>query len=106
MNGKNIIKFISIITIVVFIFSYCLTNTGYYEYNLYNKRNLTNEQIKRFESDVKEGNDIDINRYLESTTIDYSNKLTQTTSNASIRLNKYLKKVLINTFHILEKLIK
>ena len=104
--SKNIIKFISIIIVVVFIFSYFLEFSGYYEYDLYNRRNLTNDKIREFENDIKEGKDIDINKYLESSRVDYSNKLTKTTSNASIKLNEYLKKVLINTFHVFEKLVK
>ena len=38
--------------------------------------------------------------------IDYSNKLTRTTSEVSIRLNNYLKAFLTNGFDIFEKLIK
>ena len=106
MKINKLIKLLIITTIIIFIFSYTITNSGYYEYNLYNKKNLTEDQIKEFEKDIKKGERIDINKYLNNPQIDYSNKLTKATSNASIKLNNYLKKVLIKSFHILEKLVK
>ena len=106
MNKKKIFKVVFVILFVAFIISYAIEKTGYYEYNLQNKKNLTEDQIKQFELDVKEGKDIDLDRYLKDTQVDYSNKLTQTTSQASIKLNDYLNNFLSNTFKILEKFVK
>lgn len=106
MKTKKIIKFISLIIILAFLFSYIIEKSGYYEYNLQNKKNLTEDEIKQFEKDVKEGKNIDINDYLKDNTIDYSNKLTKTTSEVSLKLNKYLTKAINNTFNIFGKLIK
>ena len=106
MKHKKIVKFFCTCIILIFLFSYFIEVSGYYEYNLQNKKNLTEDQIKQFELDVKEGKDIDLDRYLKDTQVDYSNKLTQTTSEASIKLNDYLKNFLSNTFKILEKFVK
>lgn len=106
MKSKKLIKFLGILIIFVFLCSYFIEMSGYYEYNLQNRKNLTEEQIKQFEEDVKEGKDIDIDSYLKETTIDYSNQLTRTTSEASIRLNGYLKNILSGTFELLGKFIK
>ena len=106
MKTKKIIKLIVYITIIAFMFSYAIEKSGYYEYNLANKRDLTEKEIKQFEEDIKEGKDIDINTYLKDNTIDYSNKLTRTTTDVSLKLNKYLTKALNKTFNILNKLIK
>lgn len=106
MKHKKMVKFFCTCIILIFLFSYFIEVSGYYEYNLQNKKNLTEDQIKQFELDVKEGKDIDLDRYLKDTQVDYSNKLTQTTSEASIKLNDYLKNFLSNTFKILEKFVK
>ena len=106
MKSKKIIKLLVYIILIAFFLSYIIEKSGYYEYNLKNKKNLTEEEIKQFEKDVKEGKDIDINNYLKDNKIDYSNKLTKTTSSVSIKLNKYLTKAINNTFDIFGKLIK
>lgn len=106
MKQKKLIKFFGLLIIFIFLCSYFIEMSGYYEYNLQNRKNLTEEQMKQFEEDVKEGKEIDIDSYLKETTIDYSNQLTRTTSEASIKLNNYLKSFLSNTFDILGKFIK
>ena len=104
--NKKIVKIVVYTTVIIFLCSYFIETSGYYEYNLQHRKNLTEEGIKQFEEDVKEGKDIDINDYLKQTNIDYSNKLTKTTSNASIKLNNYIKEILTNGFGIFEKLVK
>lgn len=100
------IRFFCSLIILIFLFSYFIEYSGYYEYNLHNKKNLTEEDIKRFESDIKEGKDIDLDSYLSNTTIDYSNSLTRTTSNANIRLNDYLKRIIKSGFNLIGKFIE
>lgn len=102
----KVIKLFCSLIILTFLFSYFIECSGYYEYNLHNKKNLTEEDIKRFESDVKEGKEIDLNSYLSKETIDYSNSLTRTTSNANIRLNDYLKKIIKSGFNLIGKFIE
>lgn len=106
MKKKKLIKLLAGTILLIFMFSYLIEKTGYYEYNLQNKKNLTAKEIERFEQDVKEGKDVDINAYLKDDKIDYSNKLTKTTSNLSLNINKYLKKAISHTFYIFEKLVK
>ena len=106
MKSKKIIKLFIYIIILTFMFSYIKEKSGYYEYNLQTKKNLTEEEIKKFEQDVKEGRDVDITDYLKDNTTDYSNNLTRATSKLSINLNEYLNKAISNTFDILGRLIK
>lgn len=103
---KNLIKVLAIIIIFIFLYSYFIEKSGYYEYNLRNKKSLTEEQIKQFEKDVKEGKNINIDSYLKETTIDYSNQLTRRTSEVSLKLNDYLKNILTNTFKGLGVFVK
>jgi len=51
------------------------------------------------------GKNIDLNSYLNNNYIDYSNSLTRKTSEANIRLNNYLKRIISNTFDILGKFV-
>ena len=106
MKLSKLFKLFVVIIITTFIFSYAIEQSGYYEYNLQSKRNLTNKEIKEFERDVKEGKDIDIKDYMKDDNIDYSNNLTKATSNMSIKLNKYIKLILTDSFNIFERLIK
>lgn len=106
MKHKKLIKFCSLVIVLIFLFSYFLETSGYYEYNLQNKKNLTDRQIEQFEQDIKDGKDIDLNSYLETTTVDYSNSLTKNTSEFNIKLNDYLKRILTGGFDILGRFIK
>lgn len=105
MKHKRLLKFIGYSIIMLFLFSYVVEKSGYYEYNLQRQKVLTEDSMKKFESDIEKGEDIDINNYLEENKINYSNKLTDTMSSVNISLNKYLKDTISNTFKILGKLI-
>ena len=102
----KILKFIIIILFLTFIVAYSIGESGYYEYKLSNKKNLTNEQIKQFEEDVKEGKDIDIKKYLVDNKIDYTNNLSRTTYKVSDKLNKLLKKGIEGIFKYVNKLVE
>lgn len=106
MKQKKLLKFICILLMFAFLCSYFIEMSGYYEYNLQSKKNLTGEQMKAFEADVKAGKDIDLNTYLKETSVDYSNKLTRTASEASIKLNDYLKNFLTNGLKMISRLVQ
>jgi len=105
MKGKKVIKGICIFLVIIFLCSYFMGKSGYYEYHLHDRKNLTEEQIRQFEQDVRLGKDVDLNQYLQDTRIDYSNKLTRTTSEISLEFNRYLKSFLINIFQGFGKLV-
>lgn len=106
MKWNSVGRFICWGIILIFLFAYFLEFSGYYEYNLYNKKNLTESQIEKFEEDVKSGKEIDLKSYLTEYTVDYSNSLTRTTSEVSLRLNEYLKRALAKGFGVVGKFIK
>ena len=106
MKGKKILKISIEVILILFIFSYIIEKSGYYEYNLQSKKNMTEQEIKKFEEDVKKGKNIDMKNYLNDTTTDYTNNLTRTTSNFSINLNRYLIKAISHSLNIFSKLIK
>jgi len=106
MKKNKLLKLIIFVTIVIFFCAYFIERTGYYEYKLQNRKLLTEQEMINFEKDIKEGKEVDIKDYLSNTNNDYSNNLTKTTSNISIKLNKYLKSFLVNGFDIFDALFK
>lgn len=61
--------------------------------------------MKRFEKDVEAGKEVDIYDYMEESRVDYSNNLTRTASNVSIKVNEYLKTFLKRGFKVLGKIV-
>lgn len=76
---------------ITFVTLYISQATGYYEYEQARKTAFTKEQIEQFEKDVKDGKEIDVNKYLENTNKNYQNNLSQFTLNVSEGISKYTK---------------
>lgn len=91
MKG-NIARIIILILFVFFVGLYLIGNSEYYDYEERNKSRLTNEQIKIFEEDVKEGNAIDVENYLKLNQKNYSNPISETTLNISNTISKTFNK--------------
>lgn len=84
-------KFIKVsvfIIVIVFLVMFFSSSSGYYEYELNKKSNLTQDAIDRFEQDVRDGKEIDINDYLIEDNKDYSN----TFSNAGLKISNNIEK--------------
>lgn len=58
---------------IMYLCLYAISSMGYFERMNQNKALFTEEQIKRFESDVENGNYVDINDYILEEDKDYSN---------------------------------
>ena len=106
MSKKTIIKLILITVFLSFLITYVIGMSGYYEYELSNKRIMTEEQMKQFEEDVKNNENIDLGDYVVNTHTDYTNKFTKGVTNASLTINKYLKKSIESVFKIMSKLVE
>ncbi len=93
MKKKNkIFKMIFILCFISYLTFYIAGQTGYYEYNARKKMTFTKEQIEKFETDVREGKNIDIKEYLKNTDKDYQNKISRTTLSISENISKITKK--------------
>ena len=79
---------------MIYICSYYVANSGYYEYHLQERTYLTNEKIKEFERDVKNDENIDVKDYLVDEEIDYTNRLTNLVYGMSEGGNKLARKVI------------
>ena len=105
IKNKNF-KFIIVIILLIFIGSYYVGNSGYYEYHMQEKTILTNNKIKEFEEDVKNNKDIDIKDYLVNEEIDYSNKLTNIVYGASNEGTIITRKIIKKIFRKLSYLVE
>ena len=86
---NNIVKLFLLVIVFTFFAMFFSSSSGYYEYELNQTTSLTNEAILRFEQDIKDGKEIDINNYIVEENKDYSNNF----SNAGIKLSNKIKKI-------------
>lgn len=62
---------------LVFVALLIAYESGYYETKMSNRAVLTKEAMEQFEEDVANGEVVDINDYLKSESVDYSNGVTK-----------------------------
>lgn len=101
----NIGKIIFYIFLTSFLIIYLSETTGYYEYQNHIKTSLTEEQIKKFEADIKSGNKIDINKYLDTNKKKYNNNLSIIASKLSDSISNLINSGVKYTFKYISKLI-
>lgn len=105
-DKKNkIYKFIFYIFFISFLVIYFSELTGYYEYQNYKKTSLTEEQIKKFEEDIKNGNEVDINQYLVADNKKYNNTLSKLASKFSDGISKIVNSGVEYIFKYISKLV-
>lgn len=91
-KSTKICKVLFFICFITFLTFYVAQKSGYYEYTERRKMTFTKEQIEQFEQDVKNGIQIDVNKYIENTNKNYQNKISKITLNLSENISKYMKK--------------
>lgn len=102
---KKLYKFIFMVFFLSFLVVYLSELTGYYEYQNHKKTTLTEEQIKKFESDVASGKEVDINEYLIVEKKDYDNGLSKLSSKLSDSISSLVQSGVENTFKFLSRLV-
>ena len=102
----KIFKFVFMVFFLSFLVIYFSELTGYYEYQNHKKAALTEEQIKKFESDVASGKEVDLEEYLASDTTTYNNKLSKLTSKLSDGISTLVENGVENTFKLLSNLVE
>ena len=96
-------KILSILFIIYFAL-FLMDNLGYYNIATKNKV-LTEEKLKEFELDIKNGENIDIKNYTDDTT-NYKNFYSNIGYNLSVGIDNILNKGLKSVGNILKKLFK
>ena len=103
--NKKIMKLLIIILIIIFVSSYLIADSGYYEYNLKQQSVITHEKIKEFENDIKNEKDINLIDYLNKDKLDYTNKFSNIIYNISNKSNTLTRKLLKKVFKKISLLI-
>lgn len=71
-KNKNYFLISMLLIFLVFLILYISKESGYYEYKAHSKAALTQEQIKKFESDLSEGKNVTIDDYVVNDKVDYT----------------------------------
>ena len=89
----------------IFISLYFALESGYYESKVAKKTAMTEESIKKFEQDIKEGNPIDINSYKFETHQDYGNNTTDAAIYLGSKVEKFMSSGINDLFNLLKSLV-
>ena len=95
-----------LVFLISFLALYVSQATGYYEYELNRRVTLTEEQIKKFEGDVKNGKDLDIDAYLTNTNRNYQTNISKLGVNISNGISKYVSLAIDSLFETIGKLVE
>ena len=98
---KSIKNAIYLILIISFLIIYFASKAGYFDHIKSRRVTLTNEQIEKFEQDIKEGKEIDINDYYLNKDDEYNNKFSKIGLILSNNLRELIKLILNKTFKVL-----
>lgn len=102
---EKIFNFILIMLFVTFLTMYFGNRMGYFEYKRSEHVFLTQEQIKKFEQDIKDGKEIDIDTYLVNVNKNYQTKLSKTGLNISNGVSKIVRTGVENLFNSINRLV-
>ena len=91
---------------ISFVAIYISSATGYYEFEQHKKMILTEEKIKEFEQDVKDGKEIDIKEYVTNDIPNYENNVSKLGSLISLQLENFVQNGLDSTFKFFNKLLQ
>lgn len=90
---------------IAFFAIFISSKTGYYDFELHNKAVLTEEKIKEFEQDVKDGKDINIKDYVVSSTPNYQNSVSRLGNKLSTSLEDLVQSGIESAFNFLNKML-
>ena len=102
---NNIIKITSVFLAISFIALLLAENFGYYKTKEEKAKILTEEQIMKFEEDIKNGKNIDITEYINYGKQDYSNKLSSNIYKISLKLESTFDSIIKATFNQVSKMV-
>lgn len=88
---------------IIYIALFISVENGHYERENLKKAILTEEKIKEFENDVKNGNEVDIKDYLEETHYDYSSPLSDFAVKISDNVSNIMGKCINGTTKLIKK---
>lgn len=110
MKDKNklrtkIFRFTLSILFAIFITLFISNEFGYFEYQKHEQITLTQEQIEKFEQDVKEGKNISLEDYVNNTNKNYQTNFSQMGLNLSNKIADTIKSGVEMFFSSIDKLV-
>ncbi len=102
---NKIFRYFILVSFVTFFALYLSQSTGYFEYRNSKKVALTSKQIEKFEKDVKEGKNIDLENYIDVNNKSYQNALSKAGLSISNATEKVIQKIIGGSFKILGDLV-
>ena len=94
----KVFKWTFLFFLVIFLTLYFSQLTGSYEFKNYERMALTEEQIIKFEQDIKEGKQVDIKDYVVNTKKNYQNKFSKMGLSLSTGISDFIKTGVIKIF--------
>ena len=105
-NIVNIFKISIVFLFIVYMTLFTSGITGFYEYQNKQKKDLTEEQIKKFEEDIKNGVAIDLEQYIDNGSKNYQNNFSSLGSTLSNTVSKIVSSSVDKTFDTLIKFVE
>lgn len=108
-NSKKawiIFRRITTLLFIIFLINYFQVESGNYKNEINNKTILTEEKIKEFENDVRNGNFVDIKDYTEETYIDTSTPITNLGYNIGEGVNDFINNKVVKFFNYIGSFFK
>lgn len=105
MDKEKIFKSVFILLLIIYLCLYFSDKSGLYDYKNYKKVSLTNEQIRHFEQDIKDGKPINIDNYMIEEKNFKNNKLGNMSKKLSYTISDTLENILSSSYDFLSKLV-
>ncbi len=106
MKKKEKNPFFRILSLLflLFISLYIALESGYYEAKVSKKTAMTEESIKKFEEDIKNGNPIDVNSYVYEEKKDFGNNTTDAAIFLGSKVENFMSNGITEIFDIVKSL--
>lgn len=101
----KVFKWVFLFFLVIFLTLYFSQLTGYYEFKNYEKMSMTQEQIKQFEQDIKDGKEVDIKNYVVNTSKDYQNTFSKVGLDLSTGISGIVESSVVKIFGTIAGLV-
>lgn len=105
MKKDKIFKAFFSLLLITYLVIYIASSSGYYEYKNYKKMTLTEEQIEKFEDDVKNGKEVNVEDYVVEENNIYDNRIAKVGKKLSFMISDTLTGVLSKSFKAISKFI-
>lgn len=102
---NNIFRGILVLFFLIYLILVFAVKFGYYESKETKVKTLTEEQVLKFEEDIKNGKEVDIEKYIVDEVTDYTSPFSNGIYNASLKMESIIDKTVRIVFNTSEKMV-